>query len=158
MHAPITITIAITVPASFRLSPTCTSIAPGGSCTFGVMFVAGPHRASLIAAEVRTTTVAIATGVASISGTSLAPAAIDLTPNGPVAFGTVALGHTGSTTFTLTNTGGVTASMPSLSIGGAASAEYAIRASTCTVPLAGGASCTFVVDFTLTTVGAKPQT
>jgi hypothetical protein len=138
---------------------TCTgSIAAGATCTFNLTFsspLAGPHRLSLVAAEVRTTTAAVATGVASVSGTSLGPTTIDLTPNGPVALGTVAVGRTLSTVFTLTNTGGVTSAIPSLAVTGAAASEYAIRASTCTAPLVGGTSCTFTLDLTPTSTGAK---
>lgn len=149
--------------ARFTLSAnTCTGIiAAGATCTFDLAFgtpVGAAARTSLITAEVRTTTASIATGVASLSGTALAPAALDLTPNGPLAFGTVVLGQTSPMAFTLTNTGGTPTALPTLALSGAASADYVIRASTCTTFLDPSASCTFFVDFTPMSVGTKAAT
>jgi hypothetical protein len=139
---------------------TCTgTIAGGASCTFNVTYsppAGGPHGNDIATVNVNTTTGGYTAGALALTGRSLAPAALDLTPNSTVNYGNVATGRSGARTFTVTNTGGVnTTAAPTLSLGGANPSQYAIVGSTCTAPLAGGASCTFSLEFRPTTIGAK---
>lgn len=98
----------------------------------------------------------------SLTGTSVAPATLTLS-NGPTYnYGTKVVGSTTDFTFTLTNSGGASASTIS---GNALSAPYSFKGGTypgtggtCVSTLAAAATCTVVITYSPTATGTHPET
>ncbi len=138
--------------ASFAVSNACTTLAPAMSCTVAATFlptVAGSYTASLVVDGVS----ASLTGTGTTTGTAslgASPASRD--------FGYLPPGMGMPTTFTITNTGTVTADTLVAALRGTNPDQFAIGASSCTGSLAGGASCTIDVAPAPTSVGTKAAT
>ena len=97
-----------------------------------------------------------------VQGTGATPAILAISDAPSYDFGTSAVGSTTTYTFTVSNTGGITATALS---GGAfgvnfrfAGGIYPGTAGTCTATLAAAANCTVVVDFIPTSSGALADT
>ena len=132
----------------------CTAAIPGGgTCTVSARFhpsVAGTKSAGL-------TVTASPGGAASagLSGTGLGPALLTIGPSNQ-GFGTVVVGSaSGDIAFSVTNTGGVASGAPTVSLGGADAAAFAIASNGCTAPLGAGATCAVLVHFAPTSAGGK---
>jgi hypothetical protein len=131
------------------------SLPPSGTCTVDVSAAptsAGTKAATLVAQSAGDPGMA----TASLSASALPPAAFAVTPAtydfGPAVQG----GPPGAgQTFTVKNTGGVPSQVPSVAVGGANQADFAVSSSTCTSALPALAQCTFVLTFAPTTVGAE---
>jgi hypothetical protein len=101
------------------------------------------------AAKTGTLTVVDATvgstpATAALTGTAIAASAVSITPN-PSDFGTVEVGQTKTSTFTVKNTGGTATDAIVI---GASSAEFVVDAALCNnLPLAPAATCAFTVAF-----------
>lgn len=90
-------------------------------------------------------------GKAGASGTGEASLVLD---RSRLDFDSVALGNTVVETFTLTNRGGTTSGLPSISVSPISGlAATAVTVSGCTAALAPGASCTLTVTVTPSTLG-----
>jgi hypothetical protein len=148
--------------ARFTITPgSCTvglSVPAGGTCTVTVTY--NPPAGTDFGFHQATAIVAFPGGSddaeASVVGVSLVPAAITLSPSGTVTYPDTTSGQASSRTFTVTNTGEVaTAATPSPALGGADPSQFAIVRNMCTAPLAGGASCTFDVEFRPTGAGVR---
>ncbi len=86
--------------------------------------------------------------------TEITPATLALTP-ATTDFGTVSVGNSAAQVYTLTNIGFAIAGTPTFMMTGPDASQFSFVMSTCTTPLASGASCTFQVRFAPTTTGAK---
>jgi len=139
----------------FAMNTCVAPLAAGATCTFQVRF-------SPTTTGVKSATASISSSPggavsAALSGTSITPATLALTPS-LTDFGTVALGSSAVQTYTLTNIGQQTAGVPSLTRSGPDASEFLFVLNACTAPLASGASCTFQVQFVPMTTGPKSAT
>ena len=162
------------ITAGFTLSPgsTCPvapgstqsqTLAVGASCTLVVSFVpttSGYVSGTLTVGD-NTLNAPGSTQVIKLNGTGTgtsttppATAQVTLTPT-TFDYGSVAVGASGSESFTLSNTGTVTANIASAAI---PAGVFSVASTTCTTSLAAGATCTYVVDFAPTTAGAQSAT
>jgi hypothetical protein len=121
------------------------TLGAGSSCAVAVTFspsTSGSKAASLTALGSPGGSVS-----ASLSGTALTPASLQLSP--PSAnFGSVGAGSSSSNvTFTVTNSGQVASSMPSVALGGTNASDFVIVSSGCTASVPPAGSCTVVLDF-----------
>ena len=131
----------------------CTAALPSGaSCT-----VTAQLRPTTAGARTATLTVAATPGgtvSASLTGTGLTPGALSISPT-PHDFGSAVVGAVGTDVpFTVTNTGGGSTGVPSVTLTGADASQF-VATSGCTAALVGGATCTINVHFAPTTPGAK---
>ncbi len=127
-----------------------TTLAPGVTCTIAIAF--DPSSAGMRTATLGVTGAGVAS--ASLLGTGITPAQIVATP--PVlAFGTVLVDASAAFSVTVTNLGGATSGALDTSLVNANSPHFSLGSDTCAgATLAAGASCTLVVTFAPTTVGA----
>ncbi len=131
---------------------TCTgSLAPGASCTVGVLFA--PTAAGAATGTLTVSSAAIATAsTVSLSGIGAVAAGIQVTP-GSISFVETGVGQSSTpTTLTVTNIGTV-ASVSGLTL--TAPAGFTLVSNTCATTLAGGASCTVGVEFAPTFAGSS---
>lgn len=132
----------------------------GGTCSFTVRYqppVGGPF--GFDQAEVRVLNTSAFLGRGTVNGTSLAPAALVVTPGGTVTYPTTISGNASPITFTVQNSGDVPTSVaPSAAISGADPSQFVITSNTCTAALAPGSSCTFVVEFRPVGAGSRSAT
>ncbi len=152
----ITTARAGTNAADFALTAdTCNGmvLAAAGTCTIGVRFQ--PASAGSKTASVSASATPGGTASASLSATGLAPPALSLSPTSFTFASTVAGGSSAAQDFVLRNTGGVTTSTITVSLGGTNMSEFAITANTCGATLAAGATCTISVQSRPATAGAK---
>ena len=129
------------------------SLAAGVSCTVDLTFTPltpGDKAASL------TITGSSSTVVVALTGTGLAPAALQIAPI-TRGFGQIVTGQqSGVVSFVVSNTGGVPTGMLATGLGGAMPGDFAILTDGCNGrTLAGGASCNIDVRFQPASVGAK---
>lgn len=87
-------------------------------------------------------------------GDAVAAPAISVTP-GVLPFGTVAAPNSTTLSTTVRNTGDAPLLVGAPAISGAGSADYLLAASTCTTPVAPGATCTVSVTFRPTVAGSR---
>jgi len=137
------------------------SLASSSSCTYAVTFTPSKE-----AAESGTLSIGVledpngGPAAIALSGTGLVP--VRVVP-ASIAFGTVAGGHSSpNRTVTVINDGGAAVSL-SESVGGTNFGDFAVTGGTCTTlaggMLAGGArSCTYLLKFTPSIVGAESAT
>lgn len=131
-------------PGQFKIaSTTCTApIAAGGTCTVDVAFA--PTSYSTKSASL--TVVATSVAIAGLSGVGVPGAMLSLAPAshdfGPVGVGT----NSSFFHFTVTNDGGATSAMPTVALGGANATQFSYT-TTCTAPLAPGATCDIAARF-----------
>ena len=147
---------AFAAPAQFSVTQNnCTaSLAPGASCTVGVVFQ--PTAVGAASGVLTVSSASVATpATVLLGGTGAAGAAIQVTPSA-IVFATTAPNAIGSpTTVTVTNTG-ISASLSNLAL--AVTAGFQIVNNTCPAALAPGLSCTAGVEFTPTSAGAQMGT
>jgi hypothetical protein len=133
------------------------TLAASSSCTYAVTFTPSTE-----AAEAGTLSIGVA------EDPNGGPAAIDLSGTGlvpvravpaSIAFGTVAGGHSSiDRTVTVINDGGAAVSL-SDNVSGTNPGDFTVTGGTCGATLAGGgASCTYLMKFTPSIVGAESAT
>lgn len=93
-------------------SSTCTTVAPGGSCTIGVVFK--PTAAGGKAGTLTLTASPGGSAAATLGGTALAPAKLTIAPASGASndFGSILVGNTMLQTFVVANSGQVATSTP----------------------------------------------
>jgi hypothetical protein len=134
----------------FTATSACgTSLAAHSTCAIGVAFVPTTTGAAsgvlTVSDQFRVQTVALA-------GTGVAPAGVSLTPTAGLAFGAVGVGLTSpAQTMTLTNNGGLTLTITSITAGG----DFHIASTTCGATLAPNAACSMLIVFSPTVGGTR---
>lgn len=156
------ITDSFTAPngAEFsRISTTCTTLAPGASCTIVVRFTP-----TTVGAKMSNLSVTAATGgtaTASLIGAAVAPGNLSISPT-PFAFADTTVGQVSTTqVFTVTNTGGSATGALGTALGGTDPSHFTVVAGSngCQgVVLAPAGTCTIVLSFAPTTGGLKSAT
>jgi hypothetical protein len=131
----------------------CTIVPAAASCTFSVAFQ--PTTIGAKATSFEMSAAGVSSAVATVIGQAFSePGPLSVTPFGH-DYGPVGLAQTASYTFTVMTFGGASET-PTVSIGGANPAAYAIAQDTCTgVTLLPFASCTVQVRFHDTAIGAR---
>lgn len=133
------------VTGPFPLDSSCfEAVLPaGGTCTFSAHFApTGPGTAN---GSLDYFAQGASAHVA-VTGEGLAPAALSVDRSN-IQFGGYAPSTTGNQVVTVTNTGDAASAAPSVTIAGADASEFNVQGTTCSGPLAGGASCTFTLQF-----------
>ena len=141
--------------SNFSIASTdCTTLAPAATCTVSVAFT--PGTAGAKTALLAVTASPGGTVMASLDGIGLAPGALMITPS-TRSFGTVLVGQTTTTTtFNVTNTGGVPTSALTTGAGGSNPGEFPPASDTCNGQILGaGESCMFTVAFAPQAAGSK---
>ena len=157
--------VSTTDPAfTATLGSGCASVAVNATCTLSVTFAP-----TAVQSYSATGTITVSAGVLGIApsvtfnlsgnGTSASAPIVGLSPN-PLVFPNEAVNTNYSQgTATLTNTGTATLTNIVASITGTNASEFTIYpTSTCTSALAAGASCTYLINFYPTVVGASSAT
>jgi hypothetical protein len=143
---------SVTASGDFRETDTCAgrTVAIGGSCSVSVTFLPS-------ATGTRTGVLTVYGNVsggqatASLTGIGAAPAAVVLDPLN-LDFGTVPIGSTtASQNITVSNTGGVPATLQQPVVSG----DFQMTADTCGATLAPGSGCTLSIVFTPTASGTR---
>ena len=132
-----------------------TTLAAGSSCTISVQFA--PTAEGSRTADLMVSAPGITIGAA-LSGTGSAvtqPIQLTVTPT-TQSFGTVLVGSTSvPTTFAVTNTGALDSGVPSVSVSGPASTDFAVAGNGCTTALPPAGTCTIDVTFTPSAAGDR---
>lgn len=120
-----------------------------GSCTIGVHFAPTAPALGSVQATLEVTGTPGGSTAASLTGTSLAPAALGISPASK-AFGTWPWnGASPAQSFTVTNSGGVATGTLTASLGGANPGDFSTSSDTCTgQSLAPNGTCTVSAAFT----------
>ena len=140
----------------FVLNNTCTSLAPGATCSFTLQF--SPTAAGTFPRLLRVDGGTTGSVTASISGTGITVASVTVTPASTQSFGSEFVGQPGSSrTFTYTNVGQQTSGAPAITVTGD-TADFTVTANTCTAALAANATCTVTVRFNPTAAGNRAAT
>ena len=149
------VSVTGTDAGSFLQANNCgTSMQAGASCTIDITFApsaSGSHAALLTVTD----KAGGSPHTVSLSGAATtAAAAVSLSPTG-LAFGSQPIPITGAAqTITLTNTGGTTLNITSLTVAGANASDYT-QTGTCGSSIAAGANCTIAVMFTPSATGTR---
>jgi hypothetical protein len=136
-----TATLGGTNPGDFAIAAsTCTvALAPGAACT--VTVTARPMAVGARTANLALTANPGGTLTAALSVQGVNPPRLDVSPT-MHDFGAVPAGTTSAPrTFTITNSGGTTTGPPVAMITGTGQSAFTVVSSTCTGPLAPGATC-----------------
>ena len=139
------------------------TLAAGTPCTVVVSFVpSGTGSASTTMNVGYNNGVSAQNSPRQMQGTGAAPATLTISETGTYAFGTVAQNSTTLKSFTVTNTGGVTAlSMNGLGLSGAYSFDggtYPGNLATCSTSLGAGLTCTVIVKYNPSTIATHTAT
>jgi hypothetical protein len=137
---------------------TCTAaLMPNGTCSFSLAFT--PSMVGTESAAIGVTAPQASPASVALSGTGLAPAAIQPNPD-TFDFGSVVQGGTSAVeTFTFTNTGNATSGALMVSLSGSGQNQFTIGNDACAgAQLAGGDSCTVDVTFTPDATASGPLT
>ncbi len=135
------------------------TLASGATCTLVITYApvsTGPHSGTVSLGYNDGT--AAQTATRALQGTGASPALLSISDGASYNYGSVATGSTVDKTFTVTNSGGVSAT--ALSGGGLAapftfkSGTYPGTGGTCASTLAASATCTIVVSYYPTSTGA----
>ncbi|MFB9314668.1 choice-of-anchor D domain-containing protein [Nocardioides plantarum] len=135
-----------TIIGPFAIDSSCVAatVPAQGTCTFTARFAPASSGPATGYVEY------VANGTAvrvDLSGTGLAPAALTV-DRSAIQFGAYAPSTTGTQVLTVTNTGDLaTAATPTVTISGTDAIEFTVQDTTCSGPLAGGASCTVTLQF-----------
>jgi hypothetical protein len=125
------------------------SLSGHSSCSMQIAFVP-----TALGARIGTLTVSdqLRSQTVSLAGTGIAPPGASLAPVSPLNFGTEPVGQTtAAQTVALTNNGGVTLAISSVSVAG----DFAIVANACGSSVAPGAACTMQIVFSPSAGGAR---
>ena len=136
------------------------SLAASGSCTVVVTYAPTANGATSSSLDISFNNgVSTQTSSRAVTGTGAAPAVLAISDGSTYDFGAVATGGSGEKIFSLTNTGGFTASTIT---GGGITAPYTYKngsfpgtGGNCGATLAAGATCTFVVKYAPTVDGSS---
>ncbi len=126
----------------------CSTVPAAGSCQITVVFkptAVGPRTGTLTVGSGGTTL------TSALTGTGIADLAVNVTS---LTFGNVDVGASVTQTVAVTNTAPGAVPLPPL----AATGDFRVSATTCGATLAAGATCTFSVTFTPTTIGPRTGT
>ncbi|MGA7221073.1 MAG: choice-of-anchor D domain-containing protein [Candidatus Sulfotelmatobacter sp.] len=141
-------------PADFSQTNNCGSVAAGGSCSINVTFT--PQATGAFAATVNVTfSSAVSPIPATVTGTGVnSTPVVSLSPT-TLTFGSQPV-HTVSAAqnVTLTNTGGASLSITSITFGGTNPGDF-LQSNTCGSALAAGANCAISVQFQPTSTGTR---
>ncbi|MCC6995609.1 MAG: choice-of-anchor D domain-containing protein [Deltaproteobacteria bacterium] len=155
----ITLSLSGTSASDFAISAqTCNgmTLAPSATCTATIVFQPGTRGAKT--ATLNLTATPGGPTAASLMGTGQSPALLSISPTSHTFLDQ----NTGTTSaarsFTVSNSGDVTSSTPTVSLGGTNANQFAISSNGCSAGVALGAPCTINVTFTPTTTGAKSAT
>lgn len=149
--APLVIS-SVATTGSFRETDNCTgvSIAVGGGCAVQVVFFPASQGTNAGTLSIFANT-SSGQASATLTGIGVAPASVILNPL-DIDFGLLTVGQTSSAqTVTVSNTGGVTATLQTPSVAG----DFQITANTCGGNLAPGVGCSVAVVFSPTTSGTR---
>ena len=148
---------SVAISGDFTESDSCAGKTLTGSATCAVQVTFSPTAAGARSGVLTVFGSILGSSVplqatASLTGTGEAPAAIVVNPLS-VAFGTVTLGSSSSPAqnITVSNTGGVAATLQAPTISG----DFAISATTCGATLPPGTGCTVAIVFTPTASGSR---
>jgi len=141
--------------SDFALGNTCgSSLAAGTNCTISVTFkptASGTRSAAITLTDNATG----GTQTVSLSGTGASAAAAVSLSATSLAFGSQPVPITSAAQIiTLTNTGGTTLNITSLTVAGVNASDYT-QTGTCGSSIAAGANCTLAVMFTPSAIGAR---
>lgn len=129
------------------------TLAPNATCIITITFA--PSTPGAKSATLQVSGAPGGTVSAALTGTALTPANVTLEPASH-SFRTALVGsQSAAVTFTVRNTGEATSGPITAALAGTNLNQFAISANTCTVPLAGGATCTVSVRFAPTSGGDK---
>jgi dienelactone hydrolase len=147
------IAVTGTNSGDFSQTHTCSSLAPGASCTIGVAFKptqVGPRTAGItITGNIPTPQSIPLSGTGVVSGANVTLSTTTLT------FPAQAVGATSpAQTFTLINYGSLALSIGGITIKGADPADF-LQTDTCGASIASAAGCTISVTFTPTAANAR---
>jgi len=149
------LSIATVAPFSVGSGSCGTSLAAGGSCSVPVTFaprVGGLQSGTVL---VSTSSLGVAAGQVTLSGTGQAPASLSLSPATlPFASTTIGKSSAGQIV-TVSNPGAVALSGLSLGVTGVAARDFAIVSSGCGKTLVAGGSCSMAVSFAPTVAGGR---
>jgi hypothetical protein len=135
----------------------CTAgLQPGNACTIQVHFA--PTSAGAKMASLNATAVPGGTVSSTLTGTGLTPANITIAPTSQGYANTVVGGSSVDVTFTVTNTGGGQAGIPTIALTGTDASQFTIDSNNCNAVIPASGTCTFNVKFTPTAAGAKNAT
>jgi streptogramin lyase len=149
-----------TVVAGPGTPPDCTlttvSLTPAAECNLSIDFApqsSGPISATITATDNTLNAGApnYATQVISLSGTGVGPI-LQATPV-TIQFGTIAFGSNETLPLTISNTGGGTLTLNSISISGHGSYAAVMPDTACAAGVAAGSSCVLQIEFSPTKVG-----
>lgn len=148
------ITITGTNASDFKQTNTCgSSVVAGAFCTISVTFdpaAAGDRSASVSISD----NAAGSPQSVALSGTGVV-ATVTLSPATGLSFGSQPVGiATSAQKITLTNTGGASLSINSITITGANAGDFG-ETNTCGSSVAAGANCTISINFTPSATGAR---
>ena len=141
-------TVTVAIPRQFVLiGPPCTTLGPGGSCSFSAAFLPldnGPISGSFLAQTATASTIVYGEGYG--NGTATLALTGGLIASQTFNFGQVTSGQSAAQTFTLTNT----SATGSLTIRRVTSPPPFAAATTCGGTLLPGAKCTVTITYTPT--------
>ncbi len=134
-------------------NPDCSfSVAPGGSCTIRVTFT--PTAAGTVAGQINIASNASGSPhTVNLTGTGISNAVPIISVPGSIGFGDQIILTSGAQTLNITNSGGATLTISSLTVSGTNAANF-VTSGTC-VDIVTNATCSVVITFTPATVGAK---
>jgi hypothetical protein len=140
--------------AFIKSGTTCSSpLAAGASCTNSIEFAPGAAGAMSATLTVNTNATGTAPTV-SLSGTGGSGVSVTVTPTS-LSFGSLAVGSTSTAqTITIKNTSAAAITLNGNTIAGANASSFIKSSTTCSSPLAAGASCTNSLEFVPASAGA----
>lgn len=156
---PLSLTAMGVNASEFAVSgSTCTgTLAPGARCTFVVTL--SPSSAGPKSASVTISATPGGSAVATLTGKGLIPPAFTITPSPGLFAPTVTALDSAGVTFTVTNTGEVASSALSVTLSGAAAAEYVKDTDTCSGTALGAmTACSVILHFRPSSTGQRLAT
>ncbi|MCC6996185.1 MAG: choice-of-anchor D domain-containing protein, partial [Deltaproteobacteria bacterium] len=139
----------------FRISDnTCSAALPAAtSCSISV--VMRPSVAGARAAQLGVSASTGGTVSATLAGNGLDPARLTVSPNAH-DFGSIVIGASSAArSFTISNSGDVPSTVPTLTMAGTVPADFRISANTCTTPVAAGGSCSLAITMVPAAAGTR---
>ncbi len=135
------------------INPDCNfGVAPGGSCTITVTFT--PSVAGTVTGQINIASNAGGSPhIVNLTGNGISTAVPIISTPGSLNFGDQITGTSGTQSLNITNAGSATLTISSLTVSGTNAANF-VTSGSC-VDIASNATCSIIVTFSPTTVGAK---